>query len=280
MLLPHHLDRQPGHVEALPGAYDGDALGDVGRLLAQQPGHRLDRPDRRVGAAQQVGVDVVGVLVGDEDAGGAVERLGLAEDPGIEDDDRPVVLDAHAGVTELRDPHPATVGRSARCGDLVRDAAVRCGGFRRRKLWCGRPRVQWGNDNRTRPIERTHVWTPRPGRKPARAADARLDDPGHADQLVERRHQRLHLDLRQRASGQDPGQAGGPAPDRRPGQAPAVGQLGQGRPDRHRQARQGRSHRRPAGQEGQQVEDGQEDQAQQARVAPSSAPRSPRAARR
>ena len=112
---------------------------------------------------------------------------------------------------------------------------MRCGGFRRWKLRCGRPRVQWGNDNRTRSNERTHVWTPRPRRKPARAADARLDDHGHADQLVECRHHRLHLDLRQRASGQKTRvKPGGPAPDRRPGQAPRVGRLGPGRPDRHR----------------------------------------------
>lgn len=48
---------------------------------------------------------MVGVLVGDQHGPGAFEGLGVGEDPRVDDDRAAVVLDAHTGVAELRDPH-------------------------------------------------------------------------------------------------------------------------------------------------------------------------------
>ena len=74
MLLAHDLDRRTRDVEPVAGTHDRHALGDVGRLLAQQPLDRGDRPDRHAGAAEVLGMHVVGVLVGDQDGVRALER--------------------------------------------------------------------------------------------------------------------------------------------------------------------------------------------------------------
>jgi hypothetical protein len=100
-----HTSHRHAHVEARPGLDHGHPLGEVGRALPQLRCDRLDRVDRRVGGRQVVGVEVVRVLVGDEHRRGAVNGLGIGEDPGVDDHHRPVVLQSHTGVAELRDPH-------------------------------------------------------------------------------------------------------------------------------------------------------------------------------
>ncbi len=92
-------------VEALLGSHDPHPLQQVRRVLADAGGNRGDGEDRGVAGAQVVGQVVVGVLVGDEHGSGSVDGLRVGEDTGVEDDHRTLVLDAHAGMAELRDPH-------------------------------------------------------------------------------------------------------------------------------------------------------------------------------
>ena len=101
-------------VERLPRRDPAYALGEVGRLGGEHVGHGVGRPDVRVGAAQVVGGPVVGMLVGDEHGGRAVGGAGVGEDARIDDDDHTVVLDPHARVPELRDPHGVQT-RPAEC---------------------------------------------------------------------------------------------------------------------------------------------------------------------
>ena len=106
MQLAHCADRQPdvedrarGHVvvrSATSGASAASCVGDL-----------ADGEDRRVGGAQVLGMQVVGVDVGDQHRGRAVHRLGFGEDARVEDDDVALVLDPDAGVAELGDPHVA-----------------------------------------------------------------------------------------------------------------------------------------------------------------------------
>jgi hypothetical protein len=55
-----------------------------------------------------VGVDVVGVLVGDEHRVGSGEGLAAREHPRVQQQGDAVVLDPHARVAELREAHGAT----------------------------------------------------------------------------------------------------------------------------------------------------------------------------
>ena len=47
--------------------------------------------------------------MGDQDCGGAVDRLVIGEHSGVDHHDVAVVLDADAGMAELRDPHEPNV---------------------------------------------------------------------------------------------------------------------------------------------------------------------------
>ena len=73
--------------------------------------HRVRRPQPQPriplqGSTNLVDVDVVGMLVRDEDAVGAVEgRVDLAEHAGVDDERAVAVVEADAGVGELRQLH-------------------------------------------------------------------------------------------------------------------------------------------------------------------------------
>ena len=108
--LPDRPHRQPG-VDLLPRRRRPEPLGQVGCVLADPRGHRLDGEDRRVGRSQVVGQVVVGVLVGDEHRGGAVDCLRLGPLARIDHQRRAVVLEPDARVSELRDPHSANLRR-------------------------------------------------------------------------------------------------------------------------------------------------------------------------
>src|SRR5687768_6099667 len=60
-----------------------------------------------------VGEVVVGVLVRDHHGVRAVDGLGLGEAAGVDDEGVAVVLDADAGVAELRDAHAPSLGGSS-----------------------------------------------------------------------------------------------------------------------------------------------------------------------
>ena len=178
VLLAHDLDRRARDLEPVTGTYDRDALGDLGGLLAQQALDRGDRPDRHVGAAEVVGMDVVGVLVGDQDGVRTVQRTGVGEHPGSSDDDAAVGLDPHAGMAELGDPHAVQtrpVESETQVGCVVRVGLASDG-------WS----ALGEHAIRTRDEESSHVCTPRARRQRRRAATARVPAPEHRDRLGHR----------------------------------------------------------------------------------------------
>ncbi len=97
--------RQTG-VELLPRRHDGEPLREVGRVDADQLGHRQDGEHRRLRGTQMVDLVVVGVLVGDEHRGCSLDRLRLGPAAGVDDQRHAVVLNPDARVPAFCDPHP------------------------------------------------------------------------------------------------------------------------------------------------------------------------------
>jgi len=106
--LADRAHRQPG-IEGRARRDDTRPLRDVGGIRGQLLGDLSDGEHRSVGGPEVVGIEMVGVDVGDQDRGGTVDRLALGEHAGVEDEHLTVVLDPDAGVAELRDPHAPSV---------------------------------------------------------------------------------------------------------------------------------------------------------------------------
>jgi hypothetical protein len=109
--FPVHRDLEAGRRHSVAVAHDVHP--------APQPfqlgGHRLVRPhlERGVGVERRAHPfrhEVVGVLVRDEDGGGAVQRARLGEGTRVDDEPALAVTEDDAGVAvlgQLHDPHPA-----------------------------------------------------------------------------------------------------------------------------------------------------------------------------
>ena len=111
------LKKRFGKVEALRGidlrVRPSSVLGllgpnGAGKTTAVRILTTLLHPDEAT--ATVLGMDVVGVLVGDEHGVGAVQRARVREHARIEHHDAAVGLDPHAGMAELGEAHASSVG--------------------------------------------------------------------------------------------------------------------------------------------------------------------------
>ncbi len=111
------LDREAGRVEGVAVADPlHPALAEAGQPLGD--GRVGPDPQRRVGLGglpQPVLQEVVRVLVGDQHGVRPGHGLGLGEAAGVEDDGLPVLLQPHAGVSELGEPHGAGLSSQDGC---------------------------------------------------------------------------------------------------------------------------------------------------------------------
>jgi hypothetical protein len=99
-----------GETRDFQGVAVVDCVDPVGEV-AELRGYRGGGPEGEVwvtgqGGLEGVGVEVVYVLVGDEDRGGAGEGGGrVAEGAGVDDQDCVVLLQPHTRVAKLGEPH-------------------------------------------------------------------------------------------------------------------------------------------------------------------------------